>query len=90
MGDRAYELTVWKKDPALARRAGYRPPSRAELQPLEVDSADDFPPPASVQEKLAAMDTPFARLGEGEAAGKKYHGPELLGPATYKRKQKNS
>jgi len=26
MGDRAYELTVWKKDPALARRAGYRPP----------------------------------------------------------------
>ena len=90
MGDRTYELKVWKEDPALARRAGYKRPSRAELEPFAVDSSDDLPPLPSVQEKLAAMKTPFARFKEGDGAAKKYHGPELSGPAVYKRKQNGS
>jgi hypothetical protein len=81
MGDRAYELKIWKEDPALARRAGYKPPSRAELEPFAADSSGDLPPMAKVQEKLVAMETPFARFDEGKAAGRKYDGPELSGPA---------
>jgi hypothetical protein len=87
MGDRAYELKVWKEDPALARRAGYKPPSRTELEPFAVDSSDDLPPLGSVREKLAAMKSPFARFKASAAAAKKHHGPELSGPAVYERKR---
>ena len=90
MSDRAYELKIWKENPALARRAGYKPPSRAEQEPFVVDFSDDLPPLASVQQKLSAMTTPFARVEEGKGAAKKYHGPELSGPAVYERKQNGS
>ena len=88
MGDRAYEIKLWKEDPALARRAGYKPPSGAELEPLVVDSAVELPPMDEVQRKLAAMETPLARfVGDKAAGGKTFDGLESSGPAEYLRKR---